>query len=410
MKKNITGFIFWLATILLIACNNKEKTGEHQSGIQADTSTLSMAATDAMLDKYLQKHYKTPEDYIIETFQSKDVVLLSEDHAVRHNLVMCRNLLPALYKAGVYNFGMEFGAEEDQHTLDSLVTAPEYSEAVARRIMFNYNVGWVFNEYMDIYRAAWELNRSLPEGSKPFRILNITYRFKWSACKEQYFGIRTPATISEIFDKGNTEFFRANLIKQQILDKNEKILVICGFGHAYTKYKTPYYDYREENFYRFDENRMGNILYRHAPDKVFTILLHYPFDSRKYGHAIQYAPADGYIDRAMARNDNKPAGFNLVQTPFGNLKDTSVYSIGYPNFKLSDMADGYIFYKPFDQFEGCTIDSLFLTEENWPEVLLNYPDKDVQQPPKNKEEYLSHIGRYIDLPFRYRNLQKIKQP
>lgn len=404
LQKHFTGVVLlFVFSLCFVACNDETVKEEDK------TTKIAAQPVKGTPEEYLKANFKSPEEYILSKFKTHDVILLSEDHAIKHNLVMARNIIPKLYNAGIYNFGMEFGAEEDQATLDSLVTAPAYSEEVARRIMFNYNVGWVFNEYMDIYRAAWELNHSLPAGSRPFRILNISYRYNWAMSEDQYYGIRTPALISGIFNKGNTEFFRADLIKRQILDKKEKILVICGFGHAFTKYNTPYYDYREENFYRFDTNRMSNILYRQAPDKVFTILLHYPFESKTYGHAILYAPAAGRIDSIMKQLGNRPAGFDLDGTPVGELRDTSAYSIGYTDFKLSDMANGYIFYKPFEQYEGCTIDPLFLTDKNWPEVVLNYPDKDIQKVPRNKEEYISNISRYVDIKFRYRNLKPVGQ-
>jgi hypothetical protein len=371
-------------------------------GVIKDTCTKEIDK----LETYLNQNWRSPEQYIIDKFKDHDVILLSEDHAIKHNLEMAQAIIPALYKAGVYNFGMEFGAEEDQKLLDSIITAPEYNEDIARRIMFNYNVGWVFKEYMDIYRAAWKLNKTLPAKAKKFRVLNISYRFNWAGCDPRYFGIRTPAMYQSIFNRGNTEFFRANIIKREILDKKEKILVLTGIGHAYTRYKMPYYDFREKNFYRCDTHRMGNLLYNMVPKKVFTILLHYPFDSKTFGAMIQYPPANGYIDAVMKRFGNKGVGFDLIKTPFGALKDSSFYSIAHKDFRLKDMADGYIFQKPFEQYEGCTIDEEFLTEKNWPEVVLNFPDKDVASIPENKDAYLDKIRKYVDLKFRYRNLKQ----
>jgi hypothetical protein len=395
----------FLSLSLLPLFSKGNPPGKHEeNAIEIPGETPGKIMED--LENYLKEHHNSPEEYIIEKFKQKDVILLSEDHAVKHNLELARNIIPALYKAGIYNFGMEFGAAEDQGLLDSLVNAPAYDEATARRIMFNYNVGWVFKEYMDVYRAAWELNRSLPANARKFRILNISYRYNWAGCDERYFGVRTPATIQKIFYKGNTEFFRANLIKEQVIDKHEKILVLCGFGHAYTRYNTPYYDYREENFYRFDTHRMGNLLYKMAPSKVFTILLHYPFEGKTLGYAQLLPPANGYIDKVMKKFNHQRVGFDLAGTPFGNLRDTSQYSIGYKDFKLSDMADGYIYQKPFEAYEGCTIDPLFLTDENWPETVKNYPDKDIEKVPVSKEAYIEKISSYVNLEWRYRNLKK----
>lgn len=55
--------------------------------------------------------------FIKDIFKSKDVVFLSEDHAVKENLEFVSEMIPFLYEAKVYNLGMEFGAFEDQEKL-----------------------------------------------------------------------------------------------------------------------------------------------------------------------------------------------------------------------------------------------------------------------------------------------------
>ena len=99
-----------------------------------------------------------PKEYIVSLFDSgADIVLLAEDHGVRENLEFVRSLLPELYRHGVYMLGMEFGASEDQEVLDSLLTAPEYDERLARELMYRYNCAWAIKEYTDLYHAAWRL-------------------------------------------------------------------------------------------------------------------------------------------------------------------------------------------------------------------------------------------------------------
>ena len=75
-------------------------------------------------------------------------------------------MIPKLYAHGIYMLGMEFGAYEDQKQLDSLINAPRYNENLARQLMFNYNTRWAIVEYMNLYKAAWEWNHSLPEQAK----------------------------------------------------------------------------------------------------------------------------------------------------------------------------------------------------------------------------------------------------
>lgn len=352
---------------------------------------------------YLEKNWKTPEEYILDKFKLYDVVFLSEDHATKHNLDLCRNLVPMLYKAGIYNLGMEFGASEDQTRLDSLVAAPEYDEDVAREIMFNYNVGWAFVEYMDLYRAAWELNHSLESNSKKFRIVNLSYKFNWSSCDHRSFGIKTPETVRKIFYKGGTEIYRTQIVKDLILDRNEKILILTGGLHAFTKYNIPEFDYCAENFYRFNDRTFGNLVYKMAPQRVFTILLHYPFGSKS--DAKQLPPAMGMVDKVMDQFENKRVGFDLTNTPLGAFRDTSFFSIGYPDFHLSQMADGYIYQKPFAEYQGCTIDEKFFKEEDWPEIQKQFPDKDIHRIPNSLQDYRTQISKYMDFSLRYKDVR-----
>jgi uncharacterized iron-regulated protein len=132
---------------------------------------------------YLNQYGKTPTDYILGKFSTYDVVLLGEDHAIKEDLDFIIDLIPSLYKAGVYNLGMEFGASEMQSKLDSLLNAKIYDEESARDMMYFYNVGWAYKEYTDIYWSVWKFNKSLPVNAKKFKILNLSYQYNWSAYK-----------------------------------------------------------------------------------------------------------------------------------------------------------------------------------------------------------------------------------
>ncbi|WP_116811475.1 alpha/beta hydrolase-fold protein [Steroidobacter cummioxidans] len=363
----------------------------------ARTPTPLSEAEAKQLGDYLQAHWQTPEQYITSKFDRNDIVLLGEDHRIKHNLMLAQRLIPLLYKAGVYNFGMEFGASEDQAALDALVTGERYDEAVARRLMFNYNVGWAFKEYMDIYRVAWELNRSLPAGARKFRILNLSYKFNW----EGYTGIRTPVNVGRVFHKGNSERYRADLLRREILEKQEKILILTGSVHAFTRYRQPVNDYLSEGFYRLEDRYMGNLLVQMAPTRVFFIMLHRALDGRTGGPRELVYPAKGAVDQVMARFTDKRVGFDLADTPMGALADDSFHSIGYTDFRLRDLADGYVYEKPFSEYEGCTVDEGFLTEQNWPEAHRQFPDPDMSARPKSLQEYQQRIRDYADIPKRY---------
>lgn len=358
-------------------------------------------AIDKSID-YLSKNKMSPQEYIASKFATKDIILLSEEHRVKENLELVKSLIPVLYKNGVTIIGMEFGASENQKTLDSLILAPEYNEDLARKLMFNYNSGWVFKGYTDLYKAAWLFNKSLSKSAKKFRILNLSYRYNWSS----FSGARTPEKMKKVFYKGNTEAYRFGIVEKEIIAKGEKILILTGDIHAFTRYKFPVYDFVGEDFVRLENGYFGNLLYAKYPQKVYSILLHKPFMNFPDTKPFWISPANGAIEAIMQKRNNEPVGFDLVNTPLGKLRDDSYYSMGHKNFTLEDIYDGYVFLKPIKKLSGCEIDTAFLTEKNWEQALENVADPDWRARPKSLEEYWKQILEYADIPKIYSEVDK----
>lgn len=354
---------------------------------------------------YLRDHWATPEAYLTGLFARRDVVLLAEDHAIRHNLLLVQRLIPLLHEAGVYALGMEFGASEDQDALDALTgytgRPDAYDKALGRQLMFNYNVGWPYREYLDVYRAAWAFNRTRPEDARPFRILNLSYRYDWRSALP----VRTPEGTKRIFPKGGTEPYRVEVIRREILENGEKILVLTGSIHAWTRFTVPEFDFTAEGFVRFNDGYLGHLLARLAPENVCTVLLHQPFDDKLAGPVRRVRPANGAIDQIMAGFTDARVGFDL-DGPLGELRDDSFYSSGRDDFRLSDLADGYVYEMPFEQYEGCTVDEAFVTDDNWPEARLNFPDPHWHQRPETIEEYWRHVRAYVDVARRYADVRR----
>ena len=113
---------------------------------------------------FAESHHQSPADYIIGRFASHDIVFLGEFYKIRQNVQLVSSLIPRLYAAGVRTLGIEYALSDDQKEIDSLVTAPAWDETRARAIVFNWIVTWGFQEYVDIFKAAWQLNHALPRG------------------------------------------------------------------------------------------------------------------------------------------------------------------------------------------------------------------------------------------------------
>lgn len=349
---------------------------------------------DATLLAALDREARAPADYLSRKFETADVVLLGEDHAIAQTLDFVRALLPDLYARGVRNLVMEFGAEEDQAELDRLLAAPTYDEAAARRLMFHYNVAWSWREYRELYRAAWRFNRSLPAGRPPLRIVNMSYVYRWG----EFRAPRTPETMRRVFWRGTVDAFRAGVIEREVLRRGEKALVLTGTPHAFTRYATPRLDDNREGFCAFDDNWLGNRLLRAHPDRIASVVVHQPFANRIGEKPTYVQPAQGAIERLMARRGNAPRGFDLRGSALGGLADRSGYSTCHDDFKLADLFDGYLFLAPIRQLRPAGVDADFIDADNLGTALANFPDPDWKAPPRDlagAREYLAGMAEEI---------------
>ncbi|WP_299221938.1 ChaN family lipoprotein [uncultured Aquimarina sp.] len=349
---------------------------------------------------YLKKQGTDPISYVIKKFNDYDFVILGEDHAIKNNLDFVKQLIPELYTAGVYTLGMEFGAYEKQSVVDSLVQSEIYNAQLVRDVMYFYNVGWAYKEYMDIYKVVWEFNKSLPPDSRKFRILNISYQYDWS----EFSGIPTPENMLKVFHKGPPNMFRAKVVDQEIGKKDDKILLLVGIPHAFTKYQQASLSANSDDFCTFENGSLGNILYEKYPSKVFSIFLHGPFYNKPNKTPFLLSPAFGNIEKIVALYDNKSVGFDLRDTPLGNLRDDSIYAICYPGFRLDQLFDGYIFLVPFEKMKNCSIDLDFFKGKDWSATKIQLPDPHWHGEVNNFDEYWMQIRSYGDVKSRYEPL------
>lgn len=358
--------------------------------------------TEQAVESYLERHWQTPEDYIVGKFATYDIVFVGEWHRIRHDVELIQSLIPRLYAAGIWNLGIEFGRHVDQADVDRLITMSTYDEALARQIQFNQFVAWGYQEYMDLYRAAWSLNHSLPAAAPKFRIVAIGATADWQAARE---GMSQEELNRVVWGGRTPDEQMADVVLREFVDQGKKALIYSGTHHAFTRYRQPIYDFAARQFVGFREPRMGNIVYDRVPGKVFNIMLHAPWPSQKDANGL-VAPVNGAIDRVMARFKDQRAGFDLVGTPPGLLADDrTLYSAGYDHFTLATIADGYIFQKQFEDYKGVTVDSAFITDANIDEAIRNIPNVRARRP-MSPVDMLNNMRRDADMKQRFLFLER----
>ena len=356
-----------------------------------------------VLISYLNAHWANPEEYVIRKFADHDIVFIGEFHRIKHDAQLIQQLIPRLYQAGVYDLGIEFGSYDCQDQIDRLITAPEYDEQLARQLTFKWSTFWGLVEYLDIYRKAWELNKSLPEGKPRFRVVCLDYTPERGVIQ----GRMTPELWNKFWCKGDRDEFMAGVILKEFVAKGRKALIYSGINHAFTRYHQPFYDFERKHLEGFNTTRMGNIVQQKIPDRVWTVFLHSPWDTRE-GTGEHNYPVGGVIDRVLSEFQDPRVGFDVKGSPFGRLTDpTTAYSFGYDSFTLETFCDGYIFQKHFEDYEGCTVDEKFVTDENFDEAVKGIFDDDTRESYKNKKaaDFVAMDKRAADMKWRFRDLE-----
>jgi hypothetical protein len=318
----------------------------------------------AELADYLKSNSQTPEQYVLDKFADHDVVFLGEYHRIKQNLELAQRIISQLPQHGVYNVGYEFARREDQPLMDSLLKAPNYNEALARRILFLGDNFWGFQEYADIFRAAWQYNHTAADTARKLRILGINDSPDWSVIKNE--ADRDKGEVMRKVWRGGGEDKWANVILDSVVTRGEKALVYCGIHHAFTEYQQPIID-NTGKFIRFETRRCGNFVYRKIGKRAITIYLHAPWPAHGSNDAPPVYPVDGVIDALMAELGSTayPVGVDTRGTPFGKLTGkTAVYSHGYDAFTLDKFCDGCIFQMPIAQYTGVTAILNFVNESN----------------------------------------------
>ncbi len=314
----------------------------------ADPAPLDAERQEA-LASWLDAQGREPNDYVVGLFEERDVVFLGEKHRIRHDVLFVQSLLAPLHAAGVRTLATEFARHEDQPLIDSLLTAPAWDEGLAREIVFRQHIWWGYREYVDIFRKAWALNRSLPEGAPPCRILGVNVSPDWSFIKTQT--DRDDPAVKRRVWRGGTEQDWAEVILDAV-GAGEKVLVHSGLHHAFTRYRQPIVVGGE--FKNFDGSlRCGNHVFAELGERAMTVCLHAPWNGPEdYGAELCH-PAGGVIDALMLAIGPRAVGFDLAGGPFGEIRVTdAVYMHGYEDFKLADLCDGWIYTQPISEYEG----------------------------------------------------------
>lgn len=321
--------------------------------------TLTTQAQVATLNPYssfIQQQTTSPFDYINQKIKEYNVVLLGEDHWIKDHMNFLTDYLEHIASDTTFHIdalAWESGNTIDQQIADTLMTSQTFREDLALKVLRDApeTYGWPYKEAVDVLKALWHYNK-MQQKSTRLLLLDPPYMMQLlDGEKYTYTLSRDQSTANKI----------ASYIGQ-----NKKVLFYAGSAHTGRQFHSVYNP--KSGMYHVQASA-GKILSTLYPHLVFSI--------KMWGGLMGnngYIPAnddfrwercaDGLADEAFRDNGNRPIAFDIIDSPFSNIKVSDFFHFDYSEQMLStkngspyyeaetmgDRFDGILFFRPVNEF------------------------------------------------------------
>lgn len=299
---------------------------------------------DVLLD-WWTRHYRAPAEYVLQKCRDHDWVVIGEYHRVKHDVELIARLVPLLHsETRVRDLAMEFLCEDRSNGANALVTASKVDRRKTIDFFRDQFVSWSYEEYLDIFEAAWRSNQKFAKSRGPFRLVGLNPCVDWEVIN---YSDDAAAVMYERNKQSTYDEFMATALETHLIEKGVPALIYTGIAHTTGKF----IEYRVGTDKPLP--RMGNLVYREPyKSEVFFIALHAPFYDA--GTNSDIYPFDGRLDRLVSEFQ-RDIGFDITGTPFEGLssKARSAYSI--TAYAFGQLFDGYIIHRtPMKEYIGVT--------------------------------------------------------
>lgn len=317
---------------------------------------------------------KSAADVVVDLLQTNDVVLIGETGYASQHVEFAADLIPVLDSAGVHHFGYQYASTADQALIDDLITSSVFDEQLARTILFNHLSVLGFQEHVEVFRAAWEVNRRKNLSDQPFRIIALSNQLDYEAITAED-DIEDPEVMKRVFASGVPDAVMAQTISREFLDQHVKAVAFLQIDHALTGFQRQGYE-EELRAIGFDGiRRAGNTLRAEYGERVVTAALHGPVQNARSRSGFGY-PTGSIIENAVgALEDGASIGFRTAASPFAEVPMVGDIPAadGDGEVTLSNYTDAYLVVAPLARLTAITPISDFITAENLEEAVRTFP-------------------------------------
>lgn len=274
-------------------------------------------------------------DVICVAFDKHNLVALAEAHKLQeeHDFILVLIKSPQFNKK-VKNIVVEFANALYQKTIDDYIAGKNIPLTDLRKAFRNTGFSpfspWDAPVYERFFIEVRNVNQSLPQNQK-LRIIAGDPPVNWNKSKEE---------IEKVKLNNPRDNHFANIVIKEVLNKNQKALLLIGGNHVYRHSWNPYSDILT--------GKVIDILEKDTPNSVYVIFTH-AFENRNVK-----------LESDLSNYD-KPYIFELKKTWLGKISTDSLLlqsvSRGFPDGKiaslkinfyptmtLEDLADAYLYF------------------------------------------------------------------
>ncbi|RJP41168.1 MAG: RDD family protein, partial [Phycisphaerales bacterium] len=305
-----------------------------------------------------------PEEYAVAIAARHQLTIFGEFHHVADNLRFLIRILPDLYhRAGVRCLAMEALVWEDDADLLRLVTSAEFDRRQAVTLARHQGwKSWGSREYIDVLEEVWRLNRSLPAGQPPLRVIGLDR--EWDMPSWALVGLGDDTQAGPWWERlrllrvsldlplmARRDELMAWRLEREVFATGQRAVAWAGAAHGYTDYARPLVFGDSTSARR---RRMGAILRSRYGQQVCHLRLH---DSASEGPALA-----ALIEAVQADRGHAPVAFDLAGSPFADLRDEGGQEYRRdPKARFCDFATGYLYLAPLHAQRHCAWESDFIT-------------------------------------------------
>jgi len=295
MKRTALTLTLFLVTTFLISCGQASNSRQVKAAKNPNDKTkdievgLHLPKESAGIDSIART--------LISVFDHADIVALGESHGhftmdLNLWISMIRN--PAFRKK-VRSIVVEFGSTTEQVTLDRYIRGETISKAqldqVWRTTTQAPNGVWDSPIYMEFFAAVREVNSKLPADSQ-IRVLG---------------GDPGPG------DNRSREVAAVSVLKEQVLEKRSKALVIYGSSHFYRTFPQEYLSTTGGDI------GLARRLERDFPSRTFVVIPIGRLDRPSAVKKEDIVPDFQKFDTAL-KTQLRPVLISLQRLPFSDFK------------------------------------------------------------------------------------------